>query len=192
LWGTAKAAVVKICVLDDGAVFGQNVYIVDTEFAPVSSTMHRIGIGSPNSDHVYILGSRNPIPINFSSGNIYIYEADLLGPIWSRWADDKDPPPTINLRNVRFFGGKMRNIHINGGQWENVDIYPKVVISGSKNVLENIETYNLRFPEGDPWVEDPKHPQALADFKPMFIERDQPFQWPEIHVPTAEELGLTD
>jgi hypothetical protein len=58
--------------------------------------------------------------------------------------------------------------------------------------LENIETYNLRFPEGVPWVEDHKRPQALANFKPVFIERDRPFEWPEVHVPTAEELGLTD
>jgi hypothetical protein len=47
--------------------------------------------------------------------------------------------------------------------------------------LGEIETYNLTYPDGNPWV---------GDVKVKLTERDTPFDWPEIHVPTPEELGL--
>jgi hypothetical protein len=68
-----------------------------------------------------------------------------------------------------------------GGQWENVRIYPEIKVGDTS--LGEVRMHNVTFPEGNPW-------RGTEEIRITPVYSATPFDWPEVHVPTPEELGL--
>lgn len=114
-----------------------------------------------------------------SGGTCYLYDIILEKPTIVHF-EGETGLQALNLRNVTIKGGKFWQGRIKSGQWENVKIYPEVNVENAN--IENIVGYNVTFPEGSPW-------RGKAKNASMTVSKT-PFEWPEIKVPTPEELGL--
>ena len=88
--------------------------------------------------------------------------------------------PIINMKNVQIRRGDWKHLILGGGQWENVQISPNVHVDNKKTTLGDVRVRNVTFPEGPPW----------KGGELTLVESDTPFDWPEIIIPTPEELGL--
>ena len=95
---------------------------------------------------------------------------------------DEDPIGSLNLHNVTIRKGDWEEGTLRGGQWENVTIYPPVQVPDA--TIQNVKTRYLTFPQGSPWVD--RNSATSIDIQDSPI----PFEWPEIKVPTPEELGI--
>ena len=104
-----------------------------------------------------------------------MYDVELT-PAWFAYS-----MPTLNMKNVRINGGDWANSEVINGQWENVQIYPNVYVSDETTLWGDIKVRNVTFPEGSPWKEG----RGVT-----LVESKTPFVWPEIKIPTPEELGL--
>ncbi|MDR1242648.1 MAG: pentapeptide repeat-containing protein [Deltaproteobacteria bacterium] len=122
-----------------------------------------------------------PARLGFNAGRVSAADITLQDPTMVNQAVDRKPPLRLNLRNVRIVGGFWHLLLIDGGQWENVAIEPSVRVD--ETTLKNIQAYNLEFPEGDPWKKEGK-------FSPDITRSEQPFDWPEVRVPTPADMGL--
>jgi uncharacterized protein YjbI with pentapeptide repeats len=120
--------------------------------------------------------SVQPIAVNITGGGANISNAELHK---LHFMDDID---YINLRNVRILGGKWYNLNLKGGQWENVEIHAPIEIVGSAPQFgDDLKFYNVTYPQGSPFN---------SAVQLNITESRQPFAWPEVHVPTLEEMGI--
>jgi hypothetical protein len=95
-------------------------------------------------------------------------------------------PERSDLENVTFQGGVMANSgdyrgYSNITLWENVDLHPHIEITGSAPQFGDLKVYNLTTPQGSPFN---------SAVQLTVTESRQPFAWPEVHVPTLEEMGI--
>jgi uncharacterized protein YjbI with pentapeptide repeats len=173
----------KVCVSMFGAEQSK-CYFVNCQFIPKPKT----GWKSAVSGHeVHIFGNNDTQYIKLTAGNIYLYDMELPTPLL--FHADKEQLDSLNLRNVTIRGGEFWSLKLRGGSWQDVAIYPPIMISGSPPAISGLHVYNVTFPQGNPFV--------AKDGSPIQVnipaqKADHPFEWPEIHVPTAQELGLTD
>jgi hypothetical protein len=87
-----------------------------------------------------------------------------------------------NLRNVRILGGRWHDFNLKGGHWENVELYPPIEITGAPPQFgDDVIFYKVTAPQGGPFKEGMSF---------IVSTTKQPFDWPEIHVPTLEEMGI--
>lgn len=127
-------------------------------------------------------GDPQPAFLTFARGNISVRGMNLFAPEVSNPRTQDKVIHYLNFRDVSIQGGgAWHNLDMQGGQWENVSIEPAIAVSNT--TIQNIKAYNLRFPKGDPW-------DRQGDFTFEYTESPSPFEWPEVHVPTPEELGL--
>jgi hypothetical protein len=131
----------------------------------------------------FVLGSKRPaLWFGMMGGVLYIFDMRLEQLEFSSTLSI-DPLVAVNLRNVTIHGGDWQDFAMKGGQCENVKIYPEVQV-GNTN-LGNVEMHNVTFPDGNPW----RGKEAITI---NATTSAKPFAWPEVRVPTPEELGLKD
>jgi uncharacterized protein YjbI with pentapeptide repeats len=173
----------KICVatnsdLMGGYLGGGKAYFINNKYRDnVEKNLGFKTRGDKNT-FIYIIGNGSTIiPYYALGGNVTIIDSELKKPYFIQNGDIL----SLNLRNVTIRGGEWIESKVLGGQWENVKIYPSVDITGA--VIKNVRGYNVTFPEGPPWTGNSRGQAEM-------IVSKTPFTWPEIHVPTPEELGL--
>ncbi|MDR1397599.1 MAG: pentapeptide repeat-containing protein [Desulfarculales bacterium] len=189
--GYPQVMVVKNSTLAIAPTRGGNLYFVNNKFVPF---LNRYGQSSPssiNSTNVYIFndktalksegGGKNaaPMPIHVKGGGANIYNLDLQEP---RLQGDIK---YLNLRNVRILGGEWFDLNLRGGQWENVEIHKPIEIKGAAPQFgKDLKFYNLTF--------HPPAPTGPFNVPIRFSAKEskQPFEWPEVHVPTLKEMGI--
>lgn len=145
----------------------------------ITPRMYSSGLFGGKGTKAYILGSPQTAYLKVKGGEVTLYNISLQSPTFEN-RDRRHPVPALNMRNVEIHGGKWQGFTMGGGQWENVRIYPTVEL-GMTN-LGMVRTRKLEFPKGNPW-----DGEAEGGMK----ESATPFEWPEVHVPTKEELGFT-
>ncbi|SHN71490.1 hypothetical protein [Desulfovibrio litoralis] len=91
------------------------------------------------------------------------------------------PISEASFKNVTIRGGDWKNLELLGGKWENVNIYPEINMDNAS--IDNVKAYNVNYPEGAPFRGTPTGKTTINVSK-------TPLDWPEIHVPTFEELGF--
>ncbi|SHN71517.1 pentapeptide repeat-containing protein [Desulfovibrio litoralis] len=136
--------------------------------------------------HAFVLGSKTKAPwLSVRGGGaVDMYNMNIENFRLIDWASALE----VNLRNVAIYGGdfgsesKYYKLKMKGGKWENVQMYPEVNINEHTDLGE-LKTYNLTFPNGNPW-------RGTGQVKTIPVKT--PFDWPEIHVPTPTEMGLKD
>jgi uncharacterized protein YjbI with pentapeptide repeats len=153
-------------------------YFVDNKYLPRTII---------DGGEVHIFGGNAQASLGLLGGNVYIYDMELVNSIFNGAIGDSKLE-SVNLRNVKIRGGKWANLKIPIGIWENVEIYPVIKIE-SPVEISDLKVYNLTFPHGNPFVSGVNLSVNLNLQRQRY---DQPFDWPEVHVPTAQELGLTD
>jgi uncharacterized protein YjbI with pentapeptide repeats len=143
------------------AVNGKNVYFINDDTAMKSAD------GSENT---------NFLAIYIGGGGVNISNADVHKPTIMGDID------YINLRNVRILGGRWHNLNLKGGHWENVELYPDIEITGAPPQFgDDVKFCNVTTPQGSPF-------NTPVQF--TVTESRQPFAWPEVHVPTLQEMGI--
>jgi hypothetical protein len=145
-------------------VNGNNVYFINDDMAMKSAD------GSENT---------NLLPVHIVGGGANIYNADLHKPCLMNDID------YINLRNVKILGGRWHDLNLKSGHWENVEIHAPIEITGSAPQFgDDLKFYKVSF----------HPPPPTGPFNaPVSIratEIKQPFDWPEVHVPTLQEMGI--
>jgi uncharacterized protein YjbI with pentapeptide repeats len=178
--GTLSASnylVVKNCTLKAGIGGRGKWYFIDTRFVIDPQYPPSLSQFRGRDVQIYVLGSPEPVHLVLHEGVINLQNislAQLRVALGNRLK-------LMNLKDVIIRGGNWEYMRLSGGQWENVQIYPTVDITDA--TIENVEGYNVTFPEGNPWT------GQIAGGTPIRIS-DTPFTWTEIKVPTPEELGL--
>jgi hypothetical protein len=99
-----------------------------------------------------------------------------------------DEPGALNLYNVNIKNLNLRyGVNIGGGWWENVLIGDVAisVISGDDIInIDGVAAYNLVYPDGNQFLNfAPPIPYNVSIM-------EKPFIWPEIKLPTAQQLGF--
>lgn len=117
--------------------------------------------------------------------HVYLYDMELKD------LSLTDTINSLNLHNVKITSGCWDTLKINNGNWENVEFSPdlKILIKNGTPQINGIKAYNLILPDTIKFYGDGE------EFKPenINIQRvDKPFEWPNVHVPSAQELGLTN
>jgi len=140
------------------------------------------GVQGSDKSRIYVLSDKRAVaPINFVNGNIFLRNLDWVHPVMVPW-EGQEYIKRVDLQNVAIRdGGLWEKLHLLSGQWENVQIYPAIDIADAK--IENVEGYNVTFPEGVPWIGTPASNTSIR-------MRNKPFDWPEIKVPTLKDLGM--
>jgi hypothetical protein len=177
-FGADEVVVVKNCVINASTDGTKNtkLYFVNSKTPTTSDPTDRnyVALDGKDSTQAYILNPSGPFGVYLFRGKTTIINAELVNFSMS------EVPVDIDLKDVVIRGGKWWDLRMKGGgRWENVKIYPQITLENA--VLGDIEAYNLTFPEGNPWVGN-----AKSNLKKV----DKPFDWPQIHVPTPQELGL--
>jgi hypothetical protein len=175
-----------ILVIKDSIVTGvladprcREVYLVNNQYPPYEEG-GRSSLDGSKKTKTYIIGNnQKDTQLSIIGGNVTIYDLDFANLLATKWREGVN---SLNLFNVKIYGGDFKKLILYGGQWENVEIYPPVRVPNAK--IENLNVYNVSFPKGRPWVESTPN----TDIK--ITESSTPFQWPDIHVPTPDELGL--
>jgi uncharacterized protein YjbI with pentapeptide repeats len=174
----AKICVATNCDLMALYLGGGEAYFINNTYREKIETSQGFKTFGDEKTFIYIIGNGSTvIPYNALGGNVTITGSVLKNPYFTKERDIQ----SLNLRNVTIRGGEWIKSKVLGGQWENVKIYPPVDITDA--VIKNIRGYNVTFPEGPPWTGNSRGQAEM-------IVSKTPFTWPEIHVPTPEELGL--
>jgi hypothetical protein len=96
-----------------------------------------------------------------------------------------DNPATLNLHNVNIKNLDLRyGVNIGGGWWENVSIGDvRISVAGGDIInIDGVAAYNFH---------DSKQFLNFAPPIPYNVRiMEEPFIWPEVKVPTAQELGF--
>jgi uncharacterized protein YjbI with pentapeptide repeats len=191
--GYPQVMVIKNSILGIGVVSTNfhwgDIYFVNNKyltcFRPGDTYQYRSAV---NSKNVYFIndgtamksadGSNHvqPIAVNVCGGGANIYDIDLQGPTFMGDIE------YLNLRNVRILGGEWYNLNLKGGHWENVEIHAPIEIAGAPPQFgDDLKFYSVTTPQGSPF-------NTPVQF--TVTESRQPFAWPEVHVPTLEEMGI--
>jgi uncharacterized protein YjbI with pentapeptide repeats len=178
-----------LLVVRDSTVQAQSqqpdkVYFVNNEYIPRTRLSGReIHIWGGNKQAALDIGGA----LIMKDGDIYIYDLELLQPAFGiRMLGQSE---FFNLRNVKIRGGHWTGFELNRGIWENVEIYPAIKIGYPPPKIRGLQVHNLTFPQGNPFTSE----SGLAlEVNLQAQEFDQPFAWPEIRVPSARELGLSE
>lgn len=182
--GSSELLVIKNSVLlAQVGVHGDAYFYNNTFLHKDGPPREQTGVqGTQKNSKIYVFSDqRVEAPINFMGGTIYLRNANwvqgIMGPL--RYVKHIN---RIDLQNVNIVGGGWwEDLHLLGGRWENVKIYPSIDITNAK--LENVEGYNVTYPNGTPWTGKPAADTSIRI-------RNKPFDWPEIKVPTPKDLGL--
>lgn len=185
---STETAVVTKCLLDDTKIaskkagyYVNNQYIESGEVDDIFNQRLGSGIEGRDGSPVYVMQSdTTPVILRFTGGQVTACNITLKTPILGQFGKTK-PPLSLNLRNVRILGGNWSSLELESGNWENVTIEPPLRVKRVK--LNKIQAYNLEFPKGDPWK---KEGEFSLDITRVF----KPFDWPEVRVPTPEDMGL--
>jgi hypothetical protein len=175
-FGNAKILVVRDSKASGPVQSRGTAYFVDNEYIGQISMR-----GETNSRFFVVNRQMAKGKLNLLGGEFFIYNTEILNGVLHQTFDKPPYITSFNIKNVIIReGGNWKDLILHRGQWENVQIYPPVNVENAK--IEGVRAYNLTFPKGNPWT------GQIASGK--ITESDAPFTWPEIHVPTPEELGL--
>jgi uncharacterized protein YjbI with pentapeptide repeats len=193
--GGPQVMVVKNSILGIGALPGGtntdrgDLYFVNNKYLTCIINRRRYNSGV-NSKNVYFIndgmamksadGSNHvePMAIGVVGGGANICDVDLDIPTFQNDIE------YINLRNVKILGGRWLDLNLKGGQWENVEIHGPIEIIEAAPQFGDLKCYNVTF--HPPLPNSPF--SAAIQFK--FTKSEQPFEWPEVHVPTLQEMGI--
>jgi uncharacterized protein YjbI with pentapeptide repeats len=157
----------------------QEVYLFNNLYPPYKTNI-RSSLNGSKTTNIYIVGNNQKnAQLNILGGNVTISNLDCINLLVTKWVEGVN---SLNLFNVKIYGANFEDLILYGGQWENVEIYPPINVPNAK--IENLNVYNVSFPKGRPWVESTPYTDIKITESPI------PFVWPNIHVPTPEELGL--
>ena len=197
--GNAEAVYIDNCKLLDGSTGGMARTIV------IKNSVVCGGLGGPHAQNIYLINNQYPV-MKQGRANLACSENTTVfidgqnvknarmmifgGRVTIKNVDfeslglsiDEDPIGSLNLHNVTIRKGDWEEGTLRGGQWENVTIYPPVQVPDA--TIQNVKTRYLTFPQGSPWVD--RNSATSIDIQDSPI----PFEWPEIKVPTPEELGI--
>ena len=197
--GNAEAVYIDNCKLLDGSTGGMARTIV------IKNSVVCGGLGGPHAQNIYLINNQYPV-MKQGRANLACSENTTVfidgqnvknarmmifgGRVTIKNVDfeslglsiDEDPIGSLNLHNVTIRKGDWEEGTLRGGQWENVTIYPPVQVPDA--TIQNVKTRYLTFPQGSPWVD--RNSATSIDIQDSPI----PFEWPEVHVPTPEELGI--
>jgi uncharacterized protein YjbI with pentapeptide repeats len=182
--GEPQLLVVKdstVQVSTTGVEAGQ-VYFVNNKYIPRTVLAGR-------EVHVWGGGARGDLTV--TGGNVFIYDMELTNFYLVVTRNDKIE--SVNLRNVKIVGGIWADLRLESGMWENVEIYPSIEIEHYKfksdPEIKSLKVHNVTLPQGNPFIDKNGAP---GNVNAQGQKSDRPFEWPEVHVPTAQELGLID
>ncbi len=179
--GSGEIMVVKDSVLC-GGVGGREskeIYLAGLSW-PENNTRKTVLYGSANTKFFLDGANAKNALINILGGTVLLRNVGVRKLLVSSDASiDK-----LDLQNVTIYEGDFEDALVKGGQWENVTIYGPVKMPKGK--LENIKVRAFQLPNGPPIAGATS--ETIVDIK----ESSAPFEWPEIHVPTLDELGLKD
>jgi uncharacterized protein YjbI with pentapeptide repeats len=170
--GGPELLIMKNCKYNGNIGGGGVAYLVNVDFTHRRSGSRSANIHGDAKSHMHIIGGKVPITAEFFKGSVSLYDVELNR---SRFAG---AITTLNMKNVRIRGGAWATLRLGGGQWENVEIYPTVILSDT--TFGDLRVRNVAFPDGNPWKGNGEN---------LKISKT-PFVWPEIKIPTPEELGL--
>jgi uncharacterized protein YjbI with pentapeptide repeats len=142
-----------------------------------------------DGQEVHVWGGNEQAAVKILGGNVYLYDLELMAPLFFSPGGTDGMIDSLNLRNVKIRWGYWSELKINSAIWENVEIYPSVEIEGTSPQINDFKVYNLTLPQGNPFTSESGSPASVAIQGQKY---DQPFAWPEVHVPTPAELGLID
>jgi hypothetical protein len=155
-------------------------YFINNIYPTIDKNLIRATFFGNDETKIFIDGGdMNDADMVITSGQVTIRNLGLKN-AW--FTSDENPTISLNLKDVTINGANFLDLELKNGQWENVKIYPSVKVQNTK--IENLKVYNVTFPHGKPWVD------ASSETSIDLIESSKPFEWPEVHVPTPEELGL--
>jgi hypothetical protein len=190
--GAFKTLVITDSILD-GSVrvhngngyLSNNTYVSRTRELFFGGTMiFGPGILAKKNGNVYMMAKDNtPTALRIFGGNVTVKDFTLVNTLIGTTLEKEPDIGSLNLQNVIVRGGEWEG-KILGGKWENVRIEPSVVTN--ETYIRNIQAHRLEYPKGYPWQKRKKERAFVLEVK----ESNTPFDWPEIHVPTYEELGL--
>jgi hypothetical protein len=130
----------------------------------------------------FVLGGKNKASgFGITSGTVYLFDL-VLENLELIQTMAPGPFSGLHLRNVDIHGGTWEQVLLEGGQWENVRIYPEIQVRNT--TLGELRMHKVSFPEGSPW-------RGKEEIRLSPVYSASPFDWPEVHVPTPEELGLS-
>jgi len=180
--GVPQVLVLKNCDLSAAVRTKGQAYLVNDRYVGLVALWSNSESGSPGKGVFYLLNENfEKAKLNLIDGTFFVQNMEIENGVLH--PGQYDNIFRVDLQNVTISGNSnWKNLLLqSGGQWENVKIYPSVNVTNAK--LGEIHTYNLTYPKGNPWV-------GSGSYAKM-VPSDKPFDWPEIHVPTEEELGLT-
>jgi len=173
----SETMVITNCVLSGGMNATKNGYAINNTYPDRSGCN-----GPPEANYYFVNKERQKVKLHMNGGNFYVYNMELVDS-YSRQLNDSRPPVTsMNLKDVTIRGGDWKKARVLNSQWENVQLYPPVDVTNAN--VGTIRVHNVIYPEGNPWVGSGSYAKIVPS--------DTPFTWPEIHVPTKEELGMTE
>ena len=186
--GARKILVLKDSIADGGSnIDGKGYFINNTYLSTMEelfsgrTQVHGFGIDVSEGSHAYVLAKDNkPTALRLFGGEITLKNFTLVDTIIGTNLGRMPPISALNLQNTTITGGSWKG-KILGGKWEDVRITPTVLVNRAD--IQNVLTHRLEFPKGPPW-------QQKGDFVFNVKESNTPFEWPDIKVPTPEELGL--
>ena len=180
--GVARTVVIKNSILCGGVgnstPFTKHIYLINNQYPETKQGLTTLACG--DSTTVFIDGRnvKNACMAIFG-GKITVRDVNFD---WLRLSEKTAPSEELNFHNVTIRKGDWRKVTLKSGQWENVTIYPPVQVPDA--TIQNVKTRYLTFPQGSPWVD--RNSATSIDIQDSPI----PFEWPEVHVPTPEELGI--
>jgi hypothetical protein len=177
---SAVTGIIKNSILYIAMYGGKYIYFSNNKFIDdISRPKASVLIGDEIS-HYFIFGDKDINYINSTGNGILHIQDAILDNFTTVSSREYVALNTLNLLNIALHNADFAATNIMYGQWENVKIYPPAKISELN--AENIHVYNVSFPEGNPWRGTPT--------RFAFNVQSKPFDWPEIKIPTLEDLGV--